>query len=141
MNFQSSSFLDVILRYFLKIIYFIQIFFNSLIFFSFYIPFKIHNDREFLLKEPNTSRHRGKTVPLPLVPNSPTYNCHSHLCLFLLFSTFYFILEYSWLTMLCYFQMYNKVIQLYIYMYLFLFKFFSWLGCYRILSRVPWAIQ
>ena len=33
--------------------------------------------------------------------------------------------------------MYSKVIQLYIYMYLFFFKFFSHLGYYRVLSRVP----
>ena len=37
--------------------------------------------------------------------------------------------------------MYSKVIQLYIYMYLFFFKFFSQLGCYRIVSRVPCAVQ
>ena len=35
--------------------------------------------------------------------------------------------------------MYSKVIQLY--MYLFFFKFFSHLSYYRILSRVPCAIQ
>ena len=34
---------------------------------------------------------------------------------------FYFILEYSWLKMLWEFQVYSKVIQLYIYMYLFIF--------------------
>ena len=39
------------------------------------------------------------------------------------------------------FQVYSKVIQLYIYMYLLFFKFFSHLGCYIILSRVPCAIQ
>ena len=33
--------------------------------------------------------------------------------------------------------MYCKVIQLYIYTYLFFLKFFSGLGYYRILSRVP----
>ena len=33
------------------------------------------------------------------------------------------ILEYNWLTVLCY--VYSRVIQLYIYMYLFFFKFFS----------------
>ena len=43
--------------------------------------------------------------------------------------------------MLCQFQVYSKVIQLYIYMYLFFLKFFSHLGCYIILSRVPCAIQ
>ena len=36
---------------------------------------------------------------------------------------------------------YSKEIQLYIYMYLFLAKFFSHLGCYITLSRVPCAIQ
>ena len=39
--------------------------------------------------------------------------------------------------MLYQFQVYSKVIQLYIYMYLFFFKLFSHLGYYRILSRVP----
>ena len=39
------------------------------------------------------------------------------------------------------FQVYSKVIQLHIYMYLFFFKFFSHLGCYIILSRVPCATQ
>ena len=43
--------------------------------------------------------------------------------------------------MLCEFQVYSKAIQLYTYMYLFFFKFFSHLGYYRILSRVPCAIQ
>ena len=43
--------------------------------------------------------------------------------------------------MLYQFQVYSKVIQLYIYIYLFFFKFFSHLGYYRILSRVPCAMQ
>ena len=43
--------------------------------------------------------------------------------------------------MLCQFQVYSKVVRFYIYMYLFFFKFFSHLGYYRILSRVPCAIQ
>ena len=43
--------------------------------------------------------------------------------------------------MLCQFQVHSKVIQLCVYMYLFFFKFFSHLGYYRILSRVPCAIQ
>ena len=43
--------------------------------------------------------------------------------------------------MLCLFQAYSKVIQLYIYMYLFFFKFFSHLGGYIILSRVPCAMD
>ena len=33
------------------------------------------------------------------------------------------------------------MIQLYMYMFLFFFQFFSHLGYYRILSRVPCAIQ
>ena len=37
--------------------------------------------------------------------------------------------------MLCLFQVYNKMIQFYMYVYLFFLKFFSQLGCYRILSR------
>ena len=43
--------------------------------------------------------------------------------------------------MLCYFLLYSKVIQLYIYMCIFFFRFFSHLGDYRILNRVPCAIQ
>ena len=43
--------------------------------------------------------------------------------------------------MLCYFQVYSKVIQLYIYMNLLFFKLFSHLGYYIILSRVLCAIQ
>jgi len=47
------------------------------------------------------------------------------------FKIFYFILEYSWLTMLCPFQANSRVIQLY--MYLFLFSFFSHL---RLLQNI-----
>ena len=43
--------------------------------------------------------------------------------------------------MLCQFQVYRRVIQLYIYMDLFFLKFFSHLGYYRVLSRFPCAIQ
>ena len=43
---------------------------------------------------------------------------------------FYFILEYNWFIRLCYFQVYNKVIQLYVYP--FCFRFFSHVGYYRI---------
>ena len=43
--------------------------------------------------------------------------------------------------MQCQFQVYSKVIQLYIYMHLFFFRFFSHLGYYRLLSRVSCAIQ
>ena len=41
--------------------------------------------------------------------------------------------------MLCWFQVYSKVIQLYI--YIFPFRFFSLIGYYKILSIVPCAIQ
>ena len=57
-----------------------------------------------------------------------------------LIKNFHFILKYSLLTM-HQFQVYSKVIQLYIYMYPFFFKFFSHLDYYRVLSRVPCAIQ
>ena len=43
--------------------------------------------------------------------------------------------------MLCQFQVYSKVTQLYIYIYPFFFRYFSHIGYYRILSRVPCAIQ
>ena len=41
------------------------------------------------------------------------------------------------------FQLYNKMIQLYvcIYIYVFLFRFFSIIGYYKILNIVPCAIQ
>ena len=45
----------------------------------------------------------------------------------------------SWFTILCLFQVYSKMIQLYI--YLFFFRFFSRTGYHRILSRLPCAIQ
>ena len=37
--------------------------------------------------------------------------------------------------------MYSIVIQLYIYIYSFFYRFFSRIGYYRILSRVPCGIQ
>ena len=40
------------------------------------------------------------------------------------FFNFYFILEYSCFTILCWFQVYSKVIQLYIYIHTFFFRFF-----------------
>ena len=43
--------------------------------------------------------------------------------------------------MFCSFQVYHKVIWVCKYMYLFFFKFFSHLGYYRMLSRIPCAIQ
>ena len=56
---------------------------------------------------------------------------------------FFIVLEYSCFIMLCQFQVYSKVNQLYIYRYpVFLFlRFFSHIGHYRVLSRVPCAIQ
>ena len=45
------------------------------------------------------------------------------------------MLAYHWITKL-WFQVYSKVIQLYIYMYLFFFKFFSHLGYCRILAEL-----
>ena len=58
----------------------------------------------------------------------------------LFFFYFYFISEHSLLAMLCEFQVYSKMLQLYIYMYLVFSKLFSHLGYYRIMSRVPCAI-
>ena len=60
-------------------------------------------------------------------------------------------MEYSWFTIVIYnqlspcasgvqLQVYSKVSQLYIYIYPFFFRFFSHIGCYRILSRAPCAI-
>ena len=52
------------------------------------------------------------------------------------FSYFFtFVLEYSWLTMLCYFLLNSKVIQLYKHIYSGSFRFFSHLGHYRVLRR------
>ena len=50
-----------------------------------------------------------------------------------------FLLEYSLFTMLCQFQVYSQVNQLYIYP--LFFSFFSHIGHQRVLSRVPCAIQ
>ena len=58
-----------------------------------------------------------------------------------LFFNCYFILEHSLLTMLCYFQVYSKVVHWYTCIYLFFLKLFSQLGYYRVLSRVPCAIK
>ena len=54
-------------------------------------------------------------------------------------SFFIILLEYSLFTVLCQFQVYSIVIQLYIYIYSFFLSFFSHIGYYRILSRVPCA--
>ena len=61
---------------------------------------------------------------------------------------FIFKLKYSWFTMLCYFQVYSKVIQLYIHVYIhtyidiyiFFSRFFSIIGYYRILNIVPCCV-
>ena len=51
-----------------------------------------------------------------------------------------FLLEYSWFTMLSWFQAYSKLNQLYIYIYPLLFRFFSHIGHHRVLRRVPYAL-
>lgn len=55
--------------------------------------------------------------------------------LHLLILSFYFILENSWFTMLCYFQIFSKVIQLHICIYLFFLKFTSHIDYYRALRE------
>ena len=50
------------------------------------------------------------------------------------------LLEFSWFTMLCWFQVYSKVNQFCIYIYAFFFRFFSNIGHYRVLRRVPCPI-
>ena len=65
------------------------------------------------------------------------------LCFFKIKILFIYLLKFIWLTMLCYFKGYSKVIQFYIhiYLYLFFFRFFSIIDYYKILNIVPWAIQ
>ena len=41
--------------------------------------------------------------------------------------------------MLCQFQVYSRLIQLYI--YIFFFRFFSIIGYYKVLKIVPCAVQ
>ena len=48
----------------------------------------------------------------------------------------YFILEYSWFTLLCWFHVYSKVIELNTCIYLFFFRLFSHTGYYRILNSL-----
>ena len=57
------------------------------------------------------------------------------------FSFFKVLLKYSWFTRSWTFQLYNKVIQLYMYTHLFSFRFFSHRDHHRILGRVPCALQ
>ena len=57
---------------------------------------------------------------------------------------FYFKLQFDWFNSVVLtpvFQVYNRVIQLYIYMYLIFFKFILHLGYYKLLSRIPCAMQ
>ena len=61
--------------------------------------------------------------------------------LFFFFLTFYFILEYSRLTMLWYFQADSQGTQPYIYVYPLSSKLLSHPGCHITLSRVSCAIQ
>ena len=44
------------------------------------------------------------------------------------------VLEYNWLTKLCWFQVYSKVNLLHIYIYPLFFRFFSHVGHYRVLN-------
>ena len=53
-----------------------------------------------------------------LVPAHITY-------VFSLFLFFKILLEYSWFIMLCYFQVYNNMNQLYVYIYPLFFFFFK----------------
>ena len=52
-----------------------------------------------------------------------------------------FLWGYNWFTTLCYFQVYSKVSLLYMYIHPLFFRFFSLGGHYRVLSRVPCAMQ
>ena len=54
------------------------------------------------------------------------------------FPTQYIFLKCSWFTVLCSFQVYSKVFQLYIYI---VFRFFSVIGYYKILNTVACATQ
>ena len=66
------------------------------------------------------------------------------LFLSLLFLIYFFVLYWSKVYLQSYqFQVYSKVIQLYIYICIntYLFRFLSHIGQDRVLSRVPYAIQ
>ena len=51
------------------------------------------------------------------------------------------LLEYSWLTMLCWFLLYSEENQLCIYTYPLFSRFFPHVGHHKVLSRVPCAMQ
>ena len=57
------------------------------------------------------------------------------------FFKFFFYIGLQLIYNVCQFQVYSKVIQLYIYIYLFFFRFFSHIGYCRVLSRVSCVIQ
>ena len=58
---------------------------------------------------------------------------------FIFYFTFKFLLEYSLFTMLCQFQVCSKVNWLFIHTYPFFLSFFSHIGHYKALSRIPCA--
>ena len=75
----------------------------------------------------------------------PTPDHHSSLVLFQSGKCFFlpimfclFLLNYSWFTMLCYFLVYSKVVQLYIYIWIYVFFFI--IGYYKILNIVSCAV-
>ena len=57
----------------------------------------------------------------------PIVGLLGHKAVLFFFFNFYFILEKSWLTMICYLQMYSKVIWLYQYQYTFSIFLLFWL--------------
>ena len=76
------------------------------------------------------------------------FTCHELLFFFDFFPKYLFflifkkfLLAYSRFTMLCYFLLYSKVNQFYVYIYPLFFRFFFHIGHYRVLRRVPCAIQ
>ena len=66
-------------------------------------------------------------------------NWNQYYLIIFILKTFYFLLTYSGFTILCYFQVYSTVIQLYINIYSFFFGFFSLTDYHKILSTVPCA--
>ena len=73
--------------------------------------------------------------------NSSLYSATIMIILLFLFKKIYFLLQYSWFTMFCWSQVYNKEAQLNIYIYLFFLKFFSHIAYYILLSTVSCTIQ
>ena len=52
-----------------------------------------------------------------------------------------FYMQYSWFKTLCFMCTAKWFIYEYIYLYVFFFRFFFHIGCYRMLSRAPCAVQ